>query len=92
MKLFKIFGRKSGNIARERLNTVLLSDRAGCSTKTFESIRNDMTRVLSKYAEIDADHADFKIIMKKNDTGQNTHPAMVACIPFYYTHTKEYHG
>ena len=41
--------RSSGNMAKDRLKFVLVSDRANCSPETMEMIKNDIIDVISKY-------------------------------------------
>ena len=52
---FADFCRKksSGNVAKDRLKLVLVSDRANCSPDIMEQIQKDIINVLSKYVEID---------------------------------------
>lgn len=82
MKFFSFFSKKSGNIAKERLQNVLISDRAGCSTKTLEDIQNEMKIVLSKYFEIDQEHTSFKIIQKPTNKKHESQPILIAFVPF----------
>ena len=44
-KLFK--RRRSGTIARERLQILLVTDRIGCNPNTTESIKNDIINTIS---------------------------------------------
>ena len=56
MGLMDLFKRKSsGDIAKDRLKLVLVSDRANCSPDVMEMIKNDIIQVISKYMEIDAE-------------------------------------
>ena len=56
MNLFFTLQKKnSGEIARNRLKLLLVSDKANCSSEIIEMIRDDMIRVISKYMEIDSD-------------------------------------
>ena len=82
MKFFKIFSRRSGNVARERLQNVLIADRVGCSASTLENIRSDMNHVLSKYVEVDTKHTDYKIIIKNGNGVHSKQPVLIAYIPF----------
>ena len=43
-KLFK--RRRSGTIARERLQILLVTDRIGCNPNTTESIKNDIINTI----------------------------------------------
>ena len=50
MKFWRFFHRRaSGNIAKDRLKVVLVSDRANCSPAVIENIREDLLNVLAKY-------------------------------------------
>ena len=54
MKRFRVFFNKnSGNVARERLKTVVLSDRLNCTPEVTRQIKRDIRRVLAKYLEMD---------------------------------------
>jgi len=60
MGLMDLFKRKnSGEIARDRLKLLLVSDRANCSPEVMEKIKNDIIQVISKYMEIDAEGLDI---------------------------------
>lgn len=80
---FSDFFRKksSGNIAKDRLKMVLVSDRANCSPDIMEQIKNDMIRVLSKYVEIDLDGLDIKIEQTESEGNNGMVPALFANIP-----------
>ena len=55
MGLMDIFRKKSsGDVAKDRLKLLLVSDRADCSPDVMEAIKNDIIQVISKYMEIDA--------------------------------------
>ena len=46
MSLFDFFSKnKSGNVAKDRLKLLLVSDRANCSPETMEAIKNDIIKV-----------------------------------------------
>ena len=50
MKMKNLFRRrKSREIARDRLKILLISDRVNCSAEMIEMIKNDITKVISKY-------------------------------------------
>lgn len=63
----KIFFRKttSGNVAKERLKILLVSDRAGCSPETLDMIKKDIINVISKYIDIDKDESTIRIEKSK---------------------------
>lgn len=81
MGLFKILSKKSSKIAKKRLTNVLISDRANCSSATIENLQNEMTYALSKYIEVDAEHIDFKVVLKNNNDTR-PQPVLIASIPF----------
>ena len=46
MGFFDFFSRnKSGNVAKDRLKLLLVSDRANCSPEMMEAIKNDIIKV-----------------------------------------------
>lgn len=54
MKFPGIFQKKnSGEIARNRLKLLLLSERAGCSPEVLEMVKGDFVRAVSRYMEVD---------------------------------------
>ena len=56
MGLFDLFKKKnSGDVAKDRLKLLLVSDRANCSPDVMELIKNDIINVISKYMIIDTD-------------------------------------
>ena len=83
MKFSDIFKKKSsGDVAKDRLKLVLVSDRATCSPDIMQKIRSDIIEVLSKYAEIDMDNIDINITqMDTEDNTGKTVPALYANIP-----------
>ena len=76
--LMKIFGRqdkKSGQIAKERLQVVLIHDRASVSPETMEQLKGDIITVLSKYMDINRNAMEISL---ENDSDS---VALVATIP-----------
>ena len=56
MSLLDLFKKKgSGDVAKDRLKLLLVSDRANCSPEVMEMIKNDIIKVISKYMVIDAE-------------------------------------
>ena len=54
MSLLDLFKKKgSGDVAKDRLKLLLVSDRANCSPEVMEMIKNDIIKVISKYMVID---------------------------------------
>lgn len=83
MSLMDFFKRKpnSGNVAKDRLKLVLVSDRANCSPDVMEQIKNDIINVLTKYVEIDLEGLDIKISQTESEGNNGTVPALFANIP-----------
>ena len=61
--------RSSGNMAKDRLKLVLVSDRSNCSPETMEMIKNDIIDVISKYMEIDTQGLDIQITQTEYEDG-----------------------
>jgi len=62
MSIFDMFKKKpSGNVAKDRLKLLLVSDRANCSPEVMEMIKNDIINVIAKYMEIDLEALDIQI-------------------------------
>ncbi len=80
MGIFDTFFRKksSGEVAKDRLKLLLVSDRSNCSPETMELIKNDIIKVISKYMEIDSEGLDIQIT-QNHDEAEG--PALYANIP-----------
>ena len=82
MGLMDLFKRKSsGDIAKDRLKLVLVSDRANCSPDVMEMIKNDIIQVISKYMEIDAEGLDIQSTQTESERNNGNVPALYANIP-----------
>ena len=82
MGLMDIFRKKSsGDVAKDRLKLLLVSDRADCSPDVMEAIKNDIIQVISKYMEIDAEGLDIQITQTPSEEGGGFVPALFANIP-----------
>ena len=79
MDIFKKKG--SGDVAKDRLKLLLVSDRAECSPDVMMAIKNDIIQVISKYMEIDAEGLDIQITQTESETSNGTVPALYANIP-----------
>ena len=51
----------SVNIAKERLKSLLVSDRVNCTPDTFEKIHSELYQTISKYLEIIPEEFDVKM-------------------------------
>ncbi len=82
MGLFDFFSRnKSGNVAKDRLKLLLVSDRANCSPEIMEAIKNDIIKVISKYMDVDTEALDIQITQTQSEGGHGSVPALFANIP-----------
>ena len=82
MGLMDLFKKKSsGDIAKDRLKRLLVSDRANCSPEIMEMIKNDIIQVISKYMEIDAEGLDIQITQTESEGNNGNVPALFANIP-----------
>jgi cell division topological specificity factor len=68
-------GGKSGEVAKERLQLVLIHDRNDISPETLEKIKVEMVRLLKKYLEIDEKGINMNLERR------NRSVALVADIP-----------
>lgn len=80
---FMDFFRKksSGEVAKDRLKLLLVSDRANCSPEMMEMIKNDIIEVISKYMDIDSQGLDIQITETESDFNNGVVPALFANIP-----------
>ena len=82
MGLFEFFTRnRSGNVAKDRLKLLLVSDRANCSPEIMEAIKNDIIKVISRYMDVDTEALDIQITQTPSEDGKGTVPALFANIP-----------
>ncbi len=82
MKLIDLFRKKgSGEVAKDRLKFILVSDRSKCSPELMEMIKNDIIEVISKYMDIDPQGLDIQITETESEGGNGTVPALYANIP-----------
>ncbi|MFQ9511236.1 MAG: cell division topological specificity factor MinE [Lachnospiraceae bacterium] len=82
MSIIDLFTKKkSGNIAKDRLKLLLVSERADCSPEIMEMIKNDIIHVISKYMDIDTDGLDIQITKNDIEGEKGTAPALYANIP-----------
>lgn len=70
-----MFDKKSGTIAKERLQVVLIHDRIIVSTELMEKIKGEITDALSKYVDVNRDEME---ITPENDSDS---VALVVNIP-----------
>ncbi|MCR5083093.1 MAG: cell division topological specificity factor MinE [Parasporobacterium sp.] len=82
MSVFDLFKKKtSGDVAKDRLKFLLVSDRAKCSPEVMEMLKRDIISCISKYMEIDYDGLDIQITTAGQNGEAGNAPALFANIP-----------
>jgi cell division topological specificity factor len=81
MDFFKFFSSKPSpkEVAKERLQLILIHDREDFSPEFLEIIKGEILKVLLKYAELD--NGDIEVKLTRTEAGENSSPALVASIP-----------
>ena len=81
--LFGLFSKKpaSKDVAKDRLQLVLVHDRANVDPELLEKLRAEIMQVISKYMEIQVEDLDIQITKTKSEDGSRIVPALVANIP-----------
>ena len=64
-KLWIFRKKKSGEIARDRLKILLISDRIDCSPEVMEMIKKDIAKILCKYMQIDTSTLELEFSRRK---------------------------
>ena len=72
---------KSKNTAKERLQLVLMQDRANVSADFLDMMRKEIIEVIKKYIDVDESQIDVKLTNKTNEDGTMGAPALYANIP-----------
>mgnify|MGYP001344844192 CR=1 FL=1 len=67
---------KSGNVAKERLQFILVHDRINLPPERMEAMKAEILAVISKYVAIDLDKVDIALQQRNRDS------LIVAEIPF----------
>ena len=62
MFIHRYIKKSSGNIAKERLKLLLLSDRAGYLPDITDQIKTDIVNAVSKYYKITKDSPEISVI------------------------------
>jgi cell division topological specificity factor MinE len=82
MDFFSFFRKPpSKDVAKDRLKLVLIHDRANCSTKILEMMKNDIIQVIAKYMEIDKEELDIQISQTPSGDNNESVPTLYANIP-----------
>lgn len=64
-KLWFFRKKKSGEVAKERLKILLISDRIDCSPEVMELIKRDIAKILCKYMQIDTSTLELEFSRRK---------------------------
>lgn len=71
----------SKDAAKERLQLVLMQDRANVSADFLDLMREEIIEVIKKYIDIDEEAMDVRLTNKENEDGTQGAPALYANIP-----------
>lgn len=71
----------SKSAAKERLQLVLMQDRANVSADFLDLMRHEIIEVIKKYIEVDEKSIDVRLTNIENEDGTNGAPALYANIP-----------
>ena len=71
----------SKDAAKERLQLVLMQDRANVSADFLDLMKQEIIDVIKKYIEVDEKSIDVRLTNQSNDDGTNGAPALYANIP-----------
>ncbi|MBN1219281.1 MAG: cell division topological specificity factor MinE [Anaerolineae bacterium] len=74
-QLFKRHHKKSGIVAKTRLQKVVSQDRVKLSPGRMNHLRDDLVQVISKYVEIDCDQVNVAL------SDNNHHGCLTAHVP-----------
>ena len=83
LDFFRFFSKednKSKDIAKERLQLVLIHDRANVSPKFLDMVKGDIAKVISNYMEIDEKGFDIRLSRVGQEEDKYT-SALIANIP-----------
>lgn len=72
--------RKTGSMAKERLQFILVHDRINLPPERMQAMKAEILAVISKYVSVDGDNVDIEL--QKRDRNS----LLVAEIPFYKAH------
>lgn len=71
----------SRDAAKERLQLVLIHDRANVSPEFLDMLKEEILEVLAKYAEINDEEFEMQLTNATSEDGTHEVPALVANIP-----------
>ena len=70
---YQLFGRKrdtSSNVAKERLLTVLVTDRVKLTPAMMEAMRNEIVAVIERYVDV-ADRSAIDVTLLRGEQGDH---------------------
>lgn len=71
--------KKSGSMAKERLQFILVHDRINLPPERMEAMKQEILAVISKYVSVDGDNVDIALQKRERNS------LLVAEIPFHKT-------
>ena len=77
----EIVNLNSKDTAKERLQLVLMQDRANVSADFLDLMREEIIEVIKKYIDIDEEAMDVRLTNSENEDGTQGAPALYANIP-----------
>ena len=77
----EVLSANSKETAKERLQLVLMQDRANVSADFLDLMRQEIIEVIKKYIDIDEEAMDVRLTNKENEDGTQGAPALYANIP-----------
>lgn len=63
--VFSFKKKKSGQVAKDRLKILLISDRIDCSPEVMELIKKEIAKILCKYMQIDTSTLELEFSKRK---------------------------
>ena len=77
----ELINANSKDTAKERLQLVLMQDRANVSADFLDLMREEIIEVIKKYIDIDEEAMDVRLTNSENEDGTQGAPALYANIP-----------
>ena len=77
----EVMNANSKDTAKERLQLVLMQDRANVSADFLDLMREEIIEVIKKYIDIDEEAMDVRLTNSENEDGTQGAPALYANIP-----------
>ncbi|MBQ2287378.1 MAG: cell division topological specificity factor MinE [Lachnospiraceae bacterium] len=74
--------KKSASIAKKRIQNILLSDRADCSSDLVNAIKGDIGQTLSKYMDVESHEISLDFMPESSKNELNSKMYLIATIPF----------